>query len=40
LIETQRARMPAFFETSNSDLPSYAWYTAKELSCPDTTPSL
>lgn len=24
LIETQRARMPAFFETSNSDLPSYA----------------
>jgi hypothetical protein len=24
LIETQRGRMPAFFETSNSDLPSYA----------------
>jgi hypothetical protein len=24
LIETQRARMPAFFEMSNSDLPSYA----------------
>lgn len=24
LLETQRARMPAFFETSNSDLPSYA----------------
>jgi hypothetical protein len=24
LFETQRARMPAFFETSNSDLPSYA----------------
>jgi hypothetical protein len=24
LLETQRGRMPAFFETSNSDLPSYA----------------
>ena len=24
LVDTQRARMPAFFETSNSDLPSYA----------------
>jgi hypothetical protein len=24
LIETKRARMPAFFEMSNSDLPSYA----------------
>jgi hypothetical protein len=24
LLETKRARVPAFFETSNMDLPSYA----------------
>jgi hypothetical protein len=24
LVDTKRARVPAFFETSNSDLPSYA----------------